>query len=68
MGRYGNTVSESCVETKKHLKQSLKDEKKKLKDFFAMTAYIDMPWEARQQTIGSICVNILEMKKRLKGK
>ena len=68
MGRYGiQSTAENCVETKKDLKKRIKVEKEKLKDFFDITAYIDMPWEARQQTIGSMYINILDMKKRLKG-
>jgi len=64
---YGNVTSAECRETKKVLKSRISKEKQKLKDFFELTEYIDMSWEARQQTIGSMYVNILGMKKRLKA-
>ena len=68
MGRYGRVgeTRESCVETKKHLKNEIKREKKKLRDFMDVTDRIDMSWEARQQTVGSMYIQIEGMERRLK--
>ena len=70
MGRYGiNSVGpESCIETPKDLKKRIKQREMILEDFIEMTRIIDMPWEARQQTVGNLYMDIRDMKKRLKGK
>ena len=68
MGRYTVETTATCVETKKHLKESIKKEKTKLKDFIELSNHVDMNWEHRYQTIGSIYLNIVNMKDRLKGK
>ncbi len=67
MSKYGTpTMAENCVETKKHLKQSIKREKRKLKDFIDISENMDMPWELKQQAVGSLYIQINNMKRRLK--
>ena len=70
MGRYeiGSTMSEACVETTKMLKKRIKQRGAILEDFIEISKVIDMPWEAKQQTIGNLYMEIREMKSRLKGK
>ena len=63
---YAINSTESCVETKKHLKLRIKMEKKKLKDFFNIVEHLEMPWDHKQQAIGGMYLNILGMKRRLK--
>jgi len=70
MGRYRNTVSMpgSGIETPKDLKKRIKQREMILEDFIEMTRIIDMPWEARQQTVGNLYMDIRDMKNKLKGK
>ena len=70
MGRYGESsaISEACVETKKDLKKRIKQREIILEDFIEMIKIIDMPWEARQQAIGTLYTEIRDMKNKLKGK
>jgi len=64
---YGNVISAgSCVETKKHLKAAIKRQKKTIDTFIGFTNTIDMPWEARNQTVGQLYLDLKGMKKRLK--
>ncbi len=70
MSRYGikSIGPESCVETPKDLKKRIKQREMILEDLIEMTRIIDMPWEARQQTVGNLYMEIRDMKIRLKGK
>ena len=66
--KYGQTPirTDACVESKKDLRERLVVEKLKLKDFIELSRYMDVPWEARYQTIGQQYLTIADIKKELK--
>ena len=59
------SATDSCVETRKNLKARLKIEKMKMKDFIELSRNMDIPWEARYQTVGQQYLHILEIKRQL---
>ena len=62
---YGITTAE-CREPKKQLKQRIKAEETKLEDFINLVEHMDINYEMRQMAVGSLYLNIVGMKKRLK--
>ena len=69
MSRYIDTIgTEPCVETKKDLKARIKNAKLKLKDFVELAGHIDMPWDARNQIIGSLYLELVRLQSEYDGK
>jgi len=62
---YGLTSAE-CRETKAGLKASIGEREKVMEDFITISNKIDMNWEARAQAVGSLTMDIRNMKMRLK--
>ena len=60
------SVGRECVESPKMLKKRLKLEKKKLRDFMALTDELDMNWEHRQTAVGTLYTSIVRLKKEMK--
>jgi len=58
--------TDACVETKKSLKERLKIEEMKMDDFVELSIHLDIPWEAKYQTVGQLYLEIRNMKRRLK--
>jgi len=67
--RYGNiptTAAEThCIPTMSNLKTSLKRQKEVMEDFVQFTKQVDMNWELRQQTIGSMYLEIRAIKEEI---
>ncbi len=70
MSKYGldNTMSEACVETPKMLKKRIKMRETVLEDFIEISKVIDMDWKEKHAAIGTLYLEIRDMKIRLKGK
>ncbi len=57
----------ACVENKKSLKKRIKDKKRLLKDFIDISNYVDMDYIARRSAIGSIYMELQDLKRRIKN-
>ena len=64
---YGLSNATDCRETKAGLKASIKERKRAMEEFISLTNRLDMNWEARAQTVGSIAMDIRSMKIRLRS-
>ena len=65
--RYGNIPTTAvedrdCMPTMRTMKARLKEQKNLIEDFIELTRKVDMNWELRQQTIGSMYLEIRAIK------
>jgi len=59
------TDDRHCMPSIKDMKARLKDQKNLTEDFIELTRKVDMNWELRQQTIGSMYLEIRAIKEEI---